>query len=108
MVQKREDILCKTKKSLKHHLLSVHKGVNPYQCTKCEVRLTSALYLKNHMILVHKIENPQNFETETESFSTIEKEEDIIDKFECPICKTVYASKKNLKRHILSVHGNIG
>ena len=98
-------ILCKTKKSLKHHLLSVHKGVNPYQCTKCEVRLTSALYLKNHMILVHKIENPQNFETETESFSTIEKEEDIIDKFECPICKTVYASKKNLKRHILSVHG---
>ena len=68
------------------HIINVHKGQTPYQCTLCESSFTKEFGLNMHMKIVHK-------------------EEKAIDKIrKCPICEEEFPNSHDLNRHILSVH----
>ena len=67
---------------LKKHVLTVHKGMKPFQCEFCVKQFTTKLVKNLHVDSVHEQKKP----------------------FKCETCDYSSSYKANLKRHAASVH----
>ena len=76
------------KVNLKRHIESVHEGIKPLKCHKCDIcdyKTAKKTDLKRHIESVHEGIKP----------------------YKCNICAFETARKGNLKNHIVSVHEGI-
>jgi len=76
------NIKLETKQGIKVHILSVHKGKNPYVCSFCNVSFSQISQVKNHIALKHGEGTP----------------------LKCPDCDYACETKKQLKKHIQADH----
>ena len=66
-----------------------------------ETFMKSEIFLDTSELCNVQIENEDKGNTKSIS------EDNNVNKFDCPFCKTIYSTKKSLKRHILAVHEGV-
>ena len=67
---------------MKKHIASVHEGLRPFKCSKCDSCFKDGSNLKRHFMSAHEGKKPHL----------------------CPICGVGFAQNTNLKSHIVKIH----
>ena len=126
-----------TKKGLKRYKHSIHLNLKPFKCTECSSTFTRKEMLQNHMNTVHlKLKSfkcrtcetafatkqylRKHIQTVHEKAGMISDSRDVADTKEIDVkpksriyacnfdeCKSLFVTKKGLKRHKNSIHLNL-
>ena len=81
-----------TNRGLKKHIESVHEGKRPFRCDICDGRFSTKAGLKIHIKLVHESNKPTDDKNKA---------------FQCANCPSSFARISGLRSHILRLHEEI-
>ena len=95
-------------KSLTH---SLHEGIEPYKCLKCDASFLKSQGLKIHITAVHEDKKPNKcnvcdkyFNTKYQMNGHIAAVHEGIKPYKCLQCDASFSYSHSLKKHITSVH----
>ena len=105
--------MCKTKKSLRFHIRTIHDKIFNYPCPTCGKGFIRPSTLRKHTQIVHEGIKPFNCEHCGKPFSSTSMVKRHVitvhegqKNFKCEYCEHAYGQSGDLKRHIDRVHKN--